>query len=337
MSDVLVSIACTAYNHEKYIADALDSFLMQKTDFEYEILVHDDASTDDTAEIIREYERRFPHIIKPIYQTENQYSKNPHIIANFLFPKAKGKYIAMCEGDDYWTDPLKLQMQVDYLECHPTCSLCVHAIERVKSDGRLNGSMEIAHGESADTTFENLVNNKVTWFQLSSWVFRTNLVKKLPDFYWNAHIGDTPLRYYLALCGYTHYIDRYMSVYRWLSESSWSRKVKSSETLLIENHKAHTRIYNEIDEFTNYKYTLAFRELIRKHEFCMILSLEDFGGIDIRSGPYKKYFDELSVWFMIGKWGQTHLPRLYRIWERLRDNIFTVKHKIKRIIQHDRK
>ena len=97
---IKVSICCITFNHEKYIKKALDSFLSQNTDFEYEILIHDDASTDSTADIIREYEKKYPNIIKPIYQTENQYQKgvtNPS--GKFNFPRAKGQYIAMCEGD----------------------------------------------------------------------------------------------------------------------------------------------------------------------------------------------------------------------------------------------
>ncbi|WP_455508880.1 glycosyltransferase [Butyricimonas paravirosa] len=112
----LVSIDCITYNQAPYIRQCLDGFLMQKTDFLFEILVHDDASTDGTSDIIREYEMNYPDLIKPIYQKENQYSKGIGISATFQFPRAKGKYIAMCEGDDYWIDPLKLQKQVDFLE-----------------------------------------------------------------------------------------------------------------------------------------------------------------------------------------------------------------------------
>lgn len=112
----LVSVRCITYNHEPYIAQAIDGFLMQKTDFPFEVIIHDDASTDKTADIIREYERKYPLIIKPIYQTENQYSKRNGSIAKAIDPKLKGKYIAFCEGDDYWIDPNKLQMQVDFLE-----------------------------------------------------------------------------------------------------------------------------------------------------------------------------------------------------------------------------
>ena len=124
--DVVVSVLCTAYNHEKYIRSALDGFVNQKTNFRYEVLINDDASTDHTAAIIAEYEAKYPDIIKPVYQTENQYSKGVHIFQTILFPIAKGKYIAVCEGDDYWCDENKLQKQVDFLESHEGYAACVH-------------------------------------------------------------------------------------------------------------------------------------------------------------------------------------------------------------------
>ena len=115
----LLSIDVITYNHAKFIRKCLDSILMQKTNFSFEVLIHDDASTDGTADIIREYEAKYPDIIKPIYQTENQWQKNIGISKNFQHPRIHGKYVALCEGDDYWTDENKLQKQVDFLEKHP--------------------------------------------------------------------------------------------------------------------------------------------------------------------------------------------------------------------------
>lgn len=127
----VVSIICLAYNHEKYIREALDSFVMQQTDFPFEIIVHDDASTDNTAAIIKEYEVKYPHLFRPIYQTENQYRLEKGRVTKIVFNAAKGKYIAMCEADDYWTDPLKLQKQVDFMEHNPNVSICSTYIQRL--------------------------------------------------------------------------------------------------------------------------------------------------------------------------------------------------------------
>lgn len=130
MSDITVSVCCLAYNHQSFIRECLDGFVMQKCNFNFEVLINDDASTDNTAKIIKEYEAKYPEIIKPIYQTENQYSKGIKPTLSFNFPRAKGKYIALCEGDDYWTDPLKLQKQVDFLEANEECSFCFHKTYR---------------------------------------------------------------------------------------------------------------------------------------------------------------------------------------------------------------
>lgn len=123
---ILVSINCITYNQVNYIRQCLEGFLIQKTNFDYEVLIHDDASTDGTDDIIREYAQKYPTIIKPIFEKENQYSKGVPISATFNYPRAKGKYIAVCEGDDYWTDPYKLQKQVDFLESHPEYAMCFH-------------------------------------------------------------------------------------------------------------------------------------------------------------------------------------------------------------------
>ncbi|AHL76051.1 glycosyl transferase family 2 [Stutzerimonas stutzeri] len=120
-----VSIVCLAYNHAPFIRETLDGFLQQETDFPFEVIVHDDASTDSTAAIIREYAARYPSLINPIYQRENQYRQGV-TVSTQLFAQARGRYIAYCEGDDYWTDPRKLQIQVDFLEQHRDYVMTYH-------------------------------------------------------------------------------------------------------------------------------------------------------------------------------------------------------------------
>lgn len=122
----LVAIKCVTYNHEKYLKDALEGFVKQKTKFPFVAIVHDDASTDKTASILKEYADKYPDIILPIYETENQHSKFDGSLLRITtgaLTATGAKYIAICEGDDYWTDPLKLQKQVDFLESHPDYAL----------------------------------------------------------------------------------------------------------------------------------------------------------------------------------------------------------------------
>lgn len=126
---ILVAIHCLVYNHEPYLRDCFEGFVMQKTNFRFVAIVHEDCSTDGSAAIIREYEAKYPDIFRPIYETKNQYSKHDGSLTRIVDEttlKTGAKYIAVCEGDDYWTDPLKLQKQVDFLEGHPDYTMCFH-------------------------------------------------------------------------------------------------------------------------------------------------------------------------------------------------------------------
>lgn len=133
----LVAIHCMVYNHAPFLRECFEGFVMQQTTFPFVAIVHDDASTDNSADIIREYETKYPHIFKPIYQTENQHSR-PGVsvvsLINEAIKKIGAKYIAMCEGDDYWTDPLKLQRQIDFLEGNPQYSFCCHRFNILKNE-----------------------------------------------------------------------------------------------------------------------------------------------------------------------------------------------------------
>lgn len=121
---IMVSVRCITYNQVQYIKQTLEGFVNQKTNFSFEVIVHDDASTDGTTDIIKDYESRYPEIIHPIYETENVYSKSILALDEIMINACVGKYTALCEGDDYWTDPYKLQKQVNYMEMHPECGLC---------------------------------------------------------------------------------------------------------------------------------------------------------------------------------------------------------------------
>ena len=136
--NIQVTVWCLAYNHEKYIRQTLEGFVAQKTSFLFEVIIHDDASTDGTQAIIKEYAKNYPDIIKPIFQTENQYSREVDVLHAFGLPKARGRYIAFCEGDDYWCDSEKLQKQYEALEGHSEIPMCVARVKCVNEDGSPN-------------------------------------------------------------------------------------------------------------------------------------------------------------------------------------------------------
>jgi glycosyltransferase involved in cell wall biosynthesis len=271
MRDILVSITCITYNHEKYIADAIESFLMQKTNFPYEILIHDDASTDRTPEIIKEYETKYPDMIKPIYQTENQYSKGVKV-GIFNMERAKGKYIAICEGDDYWVDPYKLQKQVDYMQKHPECSLCVHAAYRIRPDRtKLKTHLRPSLGNKAYTVDEVILGGGGL-FATNSMLYPAVFNNNRPKFFENAPIGDYPLAIYLAMHGTVYYIDEFMSAYRVGAKGSWSESISKN----IENRVVYTKkradMLNEINKYSEYKHDIAINKAIQLNNLSLLLA-----------------------------------------------------------------
>lgn len=292
MEEILVSIHCITYNHEKYISDAIDSFLMQKTDFKYEILIHDDASTDRTAEIILEYEKAYPNLIKPIYQTENQYSRGIPF-EDFNFNRAEGKYIAFCEGDDFWTDPYKLQKQVDYMESHPECSLCVHAGKIVTALGKNIISYNRPHRGSKLFGVSEIIEGGGGLFLTNSMLCLTGFIKNSPTFVKKAPVSDYPTVINLSLLGKVYYMDGFMSCYRVGDNESWTNRIYSD----IEKRKQHydeiTEMLNEINLYTNYKYDEVIAKTIFQNRLSILLEERKFK--EIKTGQNKAYYIRLGL------------------------------------------
>lgn len=219
---VKVSICCAAYNQENYIRQTLDSFLMQKTDFQFEVIVNDDASPDGTADIICEYAEKYPDIIKPIYQAENLFSKGASITRDVLFANANGEYIALCEGDDYWTDPDKLQKQVDFLDNNPDYIACVHKYFTVDKNSEPTHLLTFGHYEKAGRyTLKDLENGELP-SQVASLMFRNIIFddkRKYPVSFDKPKIaGDVKLYLYLLQHGDIYRMDDTMSAYRYVAE-----------------------------------------------------------------------------------------------------------------------
>jgi glycosyltransferase involved in cell wall biosynthesis len=210
----LVSITCVTYNHGPYLRQCLEGFLIQKTGFSFEILIHDDASTDGTAQIIKEYELKYPDLIFPIYQSENQYSKgNKRILNRFVFPKCRGKYIALCEGDDYWIDPYKLQKQVDILEANQEYSFCFHNASTYFVDRDVYEDFNHKLKSKNYKTKDLLIKG---WFIPSASLFirKEMIPDPFPEWYFKVFSGDYALELLLSTKGDFFYINNKMSVYR---------------------------------------------------------------------------------------------------------------------------
>ena len=215
---VLVTIICLVYNHEPYLRQCLDGFVMQKTDFKIEAIVHDDCSTDNSRAIIQEYAEKYPSIIIPVYESENQYSKIGFSgINKLLEPYIHGKYIAFCEGDDYWTDPLKLQKQVNYLEIHPECGMVyTQAYQFEEKTGKRS------LGWARQTNFEKLLIGLNTIITLTT-CLRSQLFFKFqkeinPPKTWL--MADYPLWLYIAYHTDIYFMNRITGEYRILENSA---------------------------------------------------------------------------------------------------------------------
>lgn len=232
MGEIKVSVLCMTYNHEKYIRQCLEGFINQQTNFDFEVLINDDASTDSTASIIREYEKKYPDIIKPVYQSENLYSKHYPIIGGVLLPRAKGKYIALCEGDDWWSDTRKLQKQYDSMESHPDSYMCAHNVMRCNEDGTFSGTFQpFEKCKSGVLLPEYVVEFSMgfSFFQTSSYFLRKNIFEEYfsdsPKFKELFPAGDLPIILYFANRGSIVYLEDAMSCYRMNSIGSWSSRV----------------------------------------------------------------------------------------------------------------
>lgn len=311
MDEILVSIDCITYNHEKYIAEAIDSFLMQKTNFKFEVLIHDDASTDRTSEIIKQYESKYSNLIKPIYQKENQYSKGVNI-GCFNIKRAKGKYIALCEGDDYWTDPYKLQKQVDYMENNPECGMCFHAADIVKVGKGKIGVVKPYNQDCISPT-EDIILGDGGFMATNSIVFRKEIMDNPPDFYFNSPVGDYPIQVFTSTQDYAYYINEFMSVYRVGVEGSWTSRTmlgKNKEEKIINHNKRTIDMLNELNEYYNERYSNSINKRILNKEF-EILKMER-NIKELKKSKYKTIYDSLGVKEKTIIYASCYFPNTYK-------------------------
>lgn len=250
---LMVSIECTVFNHAPYLRKCLDGFVMQKTNFRYEAIVHDDASTDDSVAIIKEYASRYPDIIKPIFEKENQFSKDLIAFRRIISAHLTGKYIAICEGDDYWTDPLKLQKQVSYLESHDSVNICVHNAMRMYSDGK----RDLFNKDIESGVFDLRKSLHMGWFTpTASFLYRNNIGFN-PLWFENGSNGDMAVLYSNLLKGDLFYSSEIMSVYNYGTPYSMS-----SSTPRTQLYKKKRGMLKTINQLSQNKYFIHTYPLI---------------------------------------------------------------------------
>lgn len=239
--NIYVSICSITYNHAPYIRQCLEGMLMQRANFDFEIIINDDCSTDGTTEIIQEYVKNYPDIVRPVFHEENLYRKGQKgFFSEFVFPKARGKYIALCEGDDYWTDPYKLQKQVDFLEKHPDYVMCSHRFSKYWQESDVWEEDADKDFKGADYDLQNLIGGK--WLTQTLTVMFRRSVLDLHQYERYGMSIDMILFYELLKQGKGYCFPEVMGVYRYHNGGVWS-EVSQNRRQLIE-FKTRLAIYN---------------------------------------------------------------------------------------------
>ena len=296
-NEIKVSVLCLAYNHEKYIRKCLDGFIMQKTNFKFEVLINDDASTDNTAQIIREYEEKYPDIIKPIYQTENQHSKGVKIMLGILVPLITGKYVAFCEGDDYWCDENKLQIQYDIMEANNDCKMSIHRVGSCRENGELfnvcKPNFDMDDGKMSSRRYIEIGMN----YQLSGLMLETKAYKEYatnpPEFKKVIKsVGDVPLMLYFGQLAPVYYFKKIMSIHRSESIGSWSQKQRQNRDGRVAKFwLEQKKMMEEFNKYTNYIYNDLYEYRINLVTVRYLLEIGD--KKEMRKKLYK---DTLKKW-----------------------------------------
>lgn len=325
-----VSVRCLAYNHEPYIRKALDGFIMQNTNFPFVVVVHDDASTDKTADIIREYESKFPKIIKPIYESENQYSKQDGSLRRIVDKACTGKYIAYCEGDDYWCNPHKLQKQYEAMESHPECSLCVHTVQCVSNEGK-DINRHIPYKNLFKTNFikqdefaQALIADHRYPFQTSSFFLRKEHLEKNEKFFLESPSnGDEKI---LRIClneGNVYFIPLVMSCYRVLSVGSWNSRIRNNKELILKRFSDMIKMEEYFDVYSHYRFHKYIETSIKKLQFSIFVQKRQYKNLFLPGNREltKQFFPKKIVleYYVCSKMPCFLLNMLFTIRSRIKD------------------
>lgn len=312
--EIKVSIICTTYNHERFVAQALDGFVNQKTSFNFEVIVHDDASMDDTPDIILAYEKRYPGLIAPILQSENLYSRGLSPAA-YTYPKARGEYIALCEGDDWWIDPLKLEKQIGYMESNPGCTFCF-SNARLYDEGAGRFASDMLPGTEQDQRVlesgdyldvSDMI--KMSFIPTATFVFRKADYLRLPAFPQEAFRGDRFLQLVLTSFGYAHYLDEVVSVYRVNNPKSMMSVWAKDPEAGLKAAKGYVRLYEEFDSYTNGRYHDAIAEQLVERRYIVFAKENDYRSL--RKREYLNYARAQGPFILCKHVFRVVFPRLF--------------------------
>lgn len=289
--EIKVSILCITYNQENFIRQALESFVTQKTDFNFEVIIGDDHSTDKTTDIIKEFEKNFPKIIKPIYRDKNIG------ISNNLFDilkKSKGKYISMCAGDDFFTDIKKIQTQSDFLDKNPGYSLCFHLTKVFFENNEEKETLFPDLNKINKFTLKTLLENN--FLQANSVMYRKTDYKNLPS---DIIPEDWYLHLYHAKNGKIGFINKVMSSYRKHEGSIWWNTYKNADKIIEKQGINQFKMYLELSKLFNKN--KEYIEIINKHIENLInhiIKIDRNNNTKLIQELFDKYPNEISKYLI---------------------------------------
>ena len=315
----LVTVILPTHNHAPFIAQAIESVLMQQTEFPFDILLHDDASTDGTADICREYAARYPEKITLIAQTVNQYTIDRRIQSHILIPRVQAKYTAILDGDDYWITNERLQKQVQYLEEHPDCTLTVGAADMVDVNGKVI-AVSAPYTISRVIDPDDMIRAGGGFVASDSIVMPTQVLRNMPAFADHTEVEDIPFQLLGALAGYGWYFAETFVAYRQAVPGSWStRQYASKMETRIKTSRELIALNEGYDAFSGGKYHDAFLQAIRYQEFLILTYQHKLK--QAKQPPYRFFYDRLSWKRKIRLFGEKYFSGLtmrYLNWARNR-------------------
>lgn len=312
----LVSIICLAYNHEPYIRECLEGFVMQTTNFPFEIVISDDASTDNTGGIIREYESKHPNLFVPFYHDRNKYSLGIPFFKDELFPACRGKYIALCEGDDFWVDPLKLQKQVDFLEANPNYVFCCHRFKIfIQQTGVFRQEYSHKYYKPNSNLEIDLELFSKTWVTqpLTALIHSKALYSALCERNKFKGWRDVHMFYYLLRQGKGISLNDFMGVYRW--HSGGIASIIPIDIRYKKGYCMYKELYdnNSNDKYLRKKYIYNLIRYLRHGKFSSYSSKKTIfmEGLNIHYGIKERY--DLTLALIIPDHIVRFLVRMYKI------------------------
>lgn len=310
-----VTVIVMTYNQAQYISKALDSILEQETSFDFDILIHDDCSNDETSDLINKYQAKYPNKIRTIIEKERCFPKEGFnmMIYNHVVPLIDSKFVAYCDGDDYWCDSHKLQKQYDFMHKHKDYSMCFHSALQLKNNNDTSSKWFIGPDEDVDLSF--VISDKPGIRIATSSIFlKSEVFRDFSEWRKQYPVEDIPMYITAALSGKIRRLSDVMCVYRYLSSGSWSSNTKSNVEKTISHLEQMKKALSQFDESTNNQFHELVKMQLQEYDFRIAFNKKDYKTIFLKDN--KRFIKRMSRKDRFSLKLQYKCPRLYNLFHR---------------------